>query len=345
MRAQRRIGFLATLALFAFCGWVSAQGIYPGNAVRINGVEISNQRFNAFYVEYRNSKGVAVGARGDQLELMKRLRKEAMDLMIEQELVRQAAQAKGIEVTTREVDAAWAEVSEPFKTPEEFIRRLETESFDPEGYREHLRRMIGAAKYLDQIRAEAAEVTDEELETYYRGNEIRLTLPEQVRVRHILLTWKPLGKPDDRAALREQMVPILEKARAGEDFDALAKEYSEDSTRMNGGDVGFFQRGQMVPAFEAAAFALQPGELSGIVETPFGLHIIKLEERKEAHLLPLDEIREATARPHPPGEDGSSSEAGERAFAVGGGGPGADSVREKLEKNEKPENARSSKYE
>jgi parvulin-like peptidyl-prolyl isomerase len=152
--------------------------------------------------------------------------------------------------------------------------------------------MIAASKYLDGIRADAATVSDEELETYYRDNEYRLTLPEEVRVRHILLSWKPLGKPDDRAALHEQMQAILEKARAGEDFAELAKEYSDDSTRINGGDVGFFRRGKMVPAFEAAAFALQPGEISEIVETPFGLHIIRLEERKEAHLLPLDEIRE-----------------------------------------------------
>ena len=289
MKLLWRTGFLAVL--LAFCAGVGAK--HPGNAVRINGQDISNERFNAFYVEYRRSKGVAVGARGDQLELMKRLRKEAMEMMIEQELIRQAAEAKGTEVTPEEVDAAWKEVTEPFKTPEEFAVRLETESFTEESYREHLRRMIGAKKYLDDVRLSIAEVSDEELETYYRDNEIRLTLPERVRVRHILLTWKPLGTTDDRAAIREQMEPILERARAGEDFAAMAGEFSDDyATRQNGGDTGLFQRGEMAPAFEQAAFALQPGEISEIVETPFGLHIIKLEERKEARLLPLDEVRE-----------------------------------------------------
>ena len=136
-------------------------------------------------------------------------------------------------------------------------------------------------------------MSDEELEAYYRDNEQRLTLPEQVRVRHILLTWKPMGTRDDRAAIREQMVPILEQARGGTDFAALAREYSDDSaTAQNGGDTGLFHRGQMVPAFEAAAFALQPGEISDLVETPFGVHILRLEERHEARLLPLDEVRE-----------------------------------------------------
>jgi parvulin-like peptidyl-prolyl isomerase len=89
------------------------------------------------------------------------------------------------------------------------------------------------------------------------------------------------------------MQPILERARAGEDFAALAVEVSEDSaTRVNGGDTGLFPRGTMVPAFEEAAFALQPGEVSDPVDTVFGVHILKLEERTEPRLLPLEQYRE-----------------------------------------------------
>ena len=261
--------------------------------MRVNDVEISNERFNAFYQEYRRPYGINVAGRGDHLQRLTKLRKEAMDKMIEQELVRQAAEDQGIEVTPEEVDAALVEVGEPFKTPEEFTRRIESEGFTEDSYREHLARMIAASKYLDGIRASVATVSDAELETYYRDNELRLTLPAQVRVRHILLTWKPMGTRDDRAAIRDQMVPILDKVRAGEDFAALAREHSDDSaTAQNGGDTGLFHRGQMVPAFEAVAFALRPGEISDPVDTPFGVHIIRLEERHEARLLPLDEVRE-----------------------------------------------------
>ena len=289
-RLLSTVSVLAVLLAPGTAAW--ATGNYPGNAVRVNGDEISYQRYIGFYMEYQRSKGVAVGARGDQLPLLTRMRKEAMDLLIEQEVVMQAAEAKDIEVSTEEVDAALSEISEPFNTQEEFNNRIESEGYTEDSYRVHMRRMIAAAKYLDGIRADAMSVSDEQLETYYRENERRLTLPEQVRVRHILLSWKPLGKPDDRAALREQMTAILDKARAGDDFAELAREYSDDSTRMDGGDTGLFHRGEMVPAFEAAAFALQPGKISDIVETPFGLHIIKLEERQQARLLPLDEVRE-----------------------------------------------------
>ena len=102
-----------------------------------------------------------------------------------------------------------------------------------------------------------------------------------------------MGKPDDRAYIREQMAPILERARAGEDFAALAREFSDDfATRQAGGDTGLFHRGQMAPAFEAAAFALEPGEISDVVETSFGVHIIKMEERRAEEVLALKDIRE-----------------------------------------------------
>ena len=284
---------LAALLALGSGALLWAQGSHPGIAAQVNGVEISNERFNAFYQEYRRPYGINVAGRGDHLDKLTRLRREAMDLMVEQELIRQAAEQQGIEVSSEEINAALAEVSEPFKTPEEFNRRIESEGFTEDSYREHVARMIAAAKYLDGVRAGVATVSDEELETYYRDNELRLTLPEQVRVRHILLTWKPMGTTDDRATIRAQMVPILEKARAGDDFAALAREYSDDSaTAQNGGDTGLFHRGQMVPAFEAAAFAVQPGEISDPVDTPFGVHILRLEERKEARLLPLDEVRE-----------------------------------------------------
>ncbi|MHC4407990.1 MAG: peptidylprolyl isomerase, partial [Planctomycetota bacterium] len=238
-------------------------------------------------------KGVQVGARGDQFELLTQLRKEAMDLMIEQVLVRQAAEQEGIEADAEEVDKSVEELRSVFKTELSWVSRLEGEGYTEESYREHVASMVASKIYLDRIRADAADVSDTELERYYHENEYRLTFPEQVRVRHILLTWKPLGTQDDRAAIRRQMEPILERARNGEDFAALAAELSEDyATKSAGGDTGLFYRGQMAPEFEDAAFALEPGEISDPVETGYGVHILKLEERLEARLVPLDEVRE-----------------------------------------------------
>lgn len=281
------------LLLWLPCTIASGQGIYPGDAARVNGQAISYQRFHGFYVEYRNSKGVAVGARGDQLGLLTRLRQEAMDQIIDQTVVSQAADEAGIEVSAEEVEAEIAELRSVFDSDEAFRIRLESEGFTEDSFRLHIERMIAAQRYLDRIRQQASDVNDAELQRYYHDNEDRLTFPEQVRVRHILLTWKPLGTLDDRAAIREQMEPILARARRGEDFAELAREFTNDAaTRNAGGDTGFFHRGQMTPAFEEVAFQLTPGEISDPVETPYGVHIIRLEGRRDAYLLPFSEVRE-----------------------------------------------------
>lgn len=290
MKTWRRI---AAVTMLLIGGTALGQGVYPGDAVRVNDDTVSYQRFNGFYVEYRNSKGVAVGARGDQLELLTRLRREAMDLLIEQVLVIQAAKKEGLEPDASAVDQQIADLRSIFDSDTQFQIKLKDEGFTEESFRSHIGNMMIAARYLDAIRAEHADVSDAELEQYYVDNAARLTLPEQVRVRHILITWKPLGKPDDRAFIRDQMKPILARARAGEDFAALAREFSDDyATKHHGGDTGLFHRGEMAPTFEDAAFALQPGEISDIVETPFGVHIIKLEERQESELLALEDIRD-----------------------------------------------------
>ena len=286
-------GRLPALALLLVATAAHSQGYYPGDAVRVNDETVSYQRFQGFYVEFRNSKGVQVGARGDQLELMKELRREAMDLVIEQELAAQAAAREGIEADPAEVDKQVEALRSTFDSDAQFAMKLQADGFTEEGYRRHVERMAAAKVYLDRVRMDVADVSDAEVEKFYAENERRLTLPAQLRVRHILLKWKPLGTQDDRAALRKQMEPILERARAGEDFAALAKEFSEDTaTRNMGGDTGFFAPGTMVPAFEQAAYSLQVGEVSDPVSTVFGVHILKLEERQEPRLLPLNEVRE-----------------------------------------------------
>ena len=198
-----RCRLLSFLALLAAVTAVQAQGIYPGDAVRVNDETISYQRFQGFYVEYRNSKGVQVGARGDQLELMKELRKEAMDLIIEQEVVAQAAEKEGIAPDTVELEDYVGELRSTFDSDMQFRMKLEADGFTEESFRRHVGRMLAAKVYLDRIRMDAADVRDADVREFYDENPERLTMPEQVRVRHILITWKPMGTQDDRGPVRE----------------------------------------------------------------------------------------------------------------------------------------------
>jgi len=144
---------------------------------------------------------------------------------------------------------------------------------------------------------EAARTRGEELRAAYEEQEERFDVPEQVRARHILFRVPEDAPEDEVAAVRERVEAVREELEGGADFAALAKEHSEDaSTREDGGDLGFFQRGQMVPAFEEAAFALPPGELSEPVRTPYGFHLIRQEAHIEAKQRAFEEVREQLAR-------------------------------------------------
>lgn len=126
----------------------------------------------------------------------------------------------------------------------------------------------------------------------YRANPEKFTVPEQIRVRHILIRPTETRSADEAKKLADE---LLARLKAGEDFEALAAQYSEDpSNAKKGGDLGFFGRGQMVGPFDRAAFTLtEPGQLSEVVGTQFGYHIIRFEERKAPALKSYEEVKDS----------------------------------------------------
>jgi peptidyl-prolyl cis-trans isomerase D len=164
-----------------------------------------------------------------------------------------------------------------------------------EKYREPERIRIKLIEFRPQDFSAAVVLHDPEIQAYYDAHLDDYRRPDEVRARHILFKVAPDASADDKTAARKQAEEVLGKAKAGADFAELAKQYSQDVTASNGGDLGRFGHGVMAPAFESAAFALEPGQLSEIVETPFGLHIIKLEEKVPEHTEPLDAVRATIA--------------------------------------------------
>jgi peptidyl-prolyl cis-trans isomerase D len=144
-----------------------------------------------------------------------------------------------------------------------------------------------------------AFLTDEaeRVRTAYDERSSEYDRPEEVRARHILVKLPEDADAETEAAARARMDKILERIRGGADFADVAMEMSEDpGTRDKGGDLGFFPRGRMVPAFEKVAFSLEPGEMSGVIRTPNGLHLIRVEERRAAMVVPFEEVRDEIAR-------------------------------------------------
>jgi peptidyl-prolyl cis-trans isomerase D len=167
-----------------------------------------------------------------------------------------------------------------------------------ETFREPERVGIDFVPYEAKDFAKSVQVSDAEVEQEYNTYKTeRYSEPEEVHARHILLAVASGADDKQRDAVRARATALLERLLKGEDFAAVAKEASEDkANKDNGGDLGFIPRGRTEEAFENAAFALQPGELSAVVETRFGFHIIKVDERKAAREKPLAEVREEIVR-------------------------------------------------
>lgn len=155
-----------------------------------------------------------------------------------------------------------------------------------EQYRVPDRRKIRYVRISPAELAATIKVSKEEVERVYNEQLGKYTTPEEIRASHILLTTE--GKDD--AAVRAEAEQVLKEAKSGADFAALAKKHSQDEVSApQGGDLDYFSRGRMVAAFDAAAFALAPGEISDLVKTEFGYHIIKMTDRKPAIVRPVSD--------------------------------------------------------
>ena len=178
-----------------------------------------------------------------------------------------------VEVSEVEVTAYYQEHQERFRQPERV--RVAYLVIDPQSF------------------IQGVEVTDERLAQYYEAHREEFRRDQQVHARHILFRLSPQASQDEAARVRTEAAAVLKRIQAGEDFAALAKEFSEDpGSAQHGGDLGFFKRGAMLKPFEDAAFGLKPGEVSDLVRTDFGYHIITGEGVREAGYPPLTEVRE-----------------------------------------------------
>jgi peptidyl-prolyl cis-trans isomerase D len=175
---------------------------------------------------------------------------------------------EGVQATDQEVSAWFEANKDDYRIPEK--RKVKYALLDVQAIRERI------------------TVSPQDVQNYYEDNAQQFSTPEQVRASHILLKTEGKSEEDVRTLAEE----IAKKARAGADFAALAKEYSEDeSNNTTGGDLDYFSRGQMVPEFDAAAFSLEPGEVSDPVKTSFGYHVIKMADKRAATSRPLAEVQ------------------------------------------------------
>jgi peptidyl-prolyl cis-trans isomerase D len=161
-----------------------------------------------------------------------------------------------------------------------------------EGYRipENIRIdyvVIHPEDFRDQV-----DINEWEIRAYYEDNPSMFKQEKEVRARHILFRVPSNATEDEEEKIKEKALSVLEKARSGQDFSELAREYSEGPTKEQGGDLGYFSEGQMIESFEEAAFDMEKGKISDLVKTTYGYHIIKVEDIKEERVKDFEEVRD-----------------------------------------------------
>ena len=204
-----------------------------------------------------------------------------LDNLIANKLVDLEAKKEGVKVTDAEITEELDALIESNGGEESFNSALDYYGMTLEDFKQDIERSIKIEKLI----APQVKITEEDMQTYFEENQDQFNQTEQVRASHILV--------EDEATAQE----VLDKINAGEDFAELAKEYSTDGSAENGGDLGFFGKGDMVAEFEDAAWALEMDEVSGIVKTEYGYHIIKKTDYQAAEEAKFedhkDEIEDA----------------------------------------------------
>jgi len=265
-------------------------------AVTVNGVKITEGQINAL-VEPRINQMLA---RGQQLppqlvhRFRQQLRQQATERLIIDVLLGEEVKKQNVTVTDDEVDKQIEKyASQQNMTADQFKAALEQNGQNFDEVKGEIRKGMLYQKIAEAQWEGKINVTDEEAKAYFDSNPEKYATKEQIRASHILIKPDTTGDPNEaKAKALAKIQGLLKQARDGADFAELAKANSEGPTSVKGGDLGLFGRGAMVPSFEKAAFALKVGEVSDVVETQYGYHIIKLTDRKEATNPTFDEVKD-----------------------------------------------------
>lgn len=257
----------------------------------VNGTDITLGDFNKeMDVMMNRMQGRMPPERLAQVRMQ--MRDQLLDNMITRRVLIDASKGAGITVSEEEYSEAVKELTEslpPGMTLNDMLAQAKTTE---EEFRSTLTTELQIRELIKGNVAEKPEVTDEEIDAFYKENQEQFQRPETVSASHILIGVEATDTDEQKAEKRKQAEDIRQKLADGGDFAALAGEFSTCPSKAQGGDLGSFPRGRMVPEFEEAAFTQEIGTVGPIVETQFGYHLIKVTARNEAGLTPLDEVKE-----------------------------------------------------
>jgi len=229
------------------------------------------------------------GAEKDPAEI----KRKVLDRLIDNKLIEQETKKMGIVVSEKEIDNALENIQkENSISRKELVEKLESKGLSLEKYKEQIRRGMEKMMLVNREIKSRVVVNEDELKKYYTENMDFFKIVTEVRIQHILL---PVPPNADEAKIKdayEKARDLLVKLSNKEDFGKLAKMYSQDTSSDSGGDMGWFKQGEVTPFLEKVVFSLKVGEVSDIIRSGLGLHIVKLMDRKEKGVRPFEEVKD-----------------------------------------------------
>lgn len=272
--------------------------VSPGGAVVDRIVAVVNQEIITFSEIEKWSRPFQEEIQAeDRLERRERIQevfRKVLDRIIEEKLIEQEARKSGIKVTSKEIEVAVEEVKEKNKINQEALEKaLAAEGLTLETFKKDLEKRILRTKLVNSAVKVEQKAGEKELIAFFQSNVNQYRVNESYRPAHILFLILQEATPEQIRGIRKKSQKVLERIKEGADFAEMAMEYSEDtSSRKEGGDLGHFKKGELLPALEKEAMRLQVGEVSGLIRTELGFHILKLLDRKGGEPPPFEEIKE-----------------------------------------------------
>jgi peptidyl-prolyl cis-trans isomerase C len=276
--------------LLALPALAQEQKPVDAKVAEVNGVVISQEQFNKeleIHLERVSRQGRQLA--DDQLSALK---KDILEGLIEREILFQECQKTGIKIQDQAVDDQLAAIKKRFPSEAEYNSALSAMKLTEADVKDQVARGLAIRELIDQQISGKIEITDEESKAFYDRNLQLFKQPEQVKASHILIKVDAAATDAQKTEARQKIDAVRQKLKDGGDFAELAKEYSEGPSNSRGGDLGYFKRGQMVKPFDDAVFAMQPDEVSDIVETRFGYHIIKVYDKKPEQTLAYADVKD-----------------------------------------------------
>jgi peptidyl-prolyl cis-trans isomerase C len=290
MKTRIIVVMLLTVALVCSSAAFAEKDASQEKVATVNGAVITRQAFDREMnmIQQRQARS------GHPLErsMLLKWQDKILEGLIERELLYQECQKEGVKASPELADNQLKELKKRFPDEKAFEKALSDSGLSEADLRSRIEKEQLIQEWIKKNFVDTSTVTEEEMKTYYDGHPDMFKQPESVRAEHILIKVSPKATDAEKAAARKKIEEIQKKLKAGGNFEALAKEYSDDPSKDRGGDLGYFTKGRMVKPFEEAAFSLKVGEVSPIVETLYGYHLIKVVDRKPEGKISYEDAKE-----------------------------------------------------